>query len=100
MLDPTRREFMITAGAALAAGSLLQPDGSAAPQREPTAPEAIPPHRSLTPSGVHLYTDRPSYAAGETLTAYVSATEPSTIEVVRLGDDLDSQAQAEVLHSL
>ena len=47
-----------------------------------------------------MYADRPSYHAGETLTAHVSTTTPCTVEVVRLGEDLDSPARDEVLHTV
>lgn len=106
MTDPTRREFLST-GASIAAGAMLtnlEPTAFAAEceQLGPTKNEAvgsIPPHRPLPLTGVHLYTDRPNYRAGDSLTAFVSATLPYQFEVVRLGDDLDSPAQDEVLHS-
>jgi len=100
MTDPNRREFLMTASSALAATALLSANSSSAAEGAEIAPQSIPPHRSLTAPGVHVYTDRPSYAAGETLTAYVSASTPATIEIVRLGDDLDSPAGDEALHSL
>ncbi|HVW39355.1 MAG TPA: hypothetical protein VHB99_18690, partial [Pirellulales bacterium] len=66
MTDPNRRQFLLTAGSALAAGALSSDDLSSAAEIAQIARQSIPPHRSLTAPGVHVYTDRPSYAAGET----------------------------------
>jgi N,N-dimethylformamidase len=108
MTESTRREFLLTTGSAIAAGATLgQFTSSSAgdiattvetPKRATAA--AMPPHRALPVSGVHVYTDKPSYSAGESLTAFISASIPCDIEVVRLGDDLDSPALDEVLHRL
>jgi hypothetical protein len=105
MTDSTRREFLLATSSAVAAGAMLAQRQSSALGGEANGPDAppaesIPPHRALPVSGVHLYANRPSYAAGDAVTAYVSATTPCRIEIVRLGDDLDSPAKDEVLHAL
>lgn len=64
------------------------------------ASRSIPPHRPLPLAGMHVYTDRTSYAAGDMLTVYTSAAEPCTLEVVRLGESMDDPAGDEVLHTL
>jgi hypothetical protein len=106
--DPTRREFLRSTGSAVVAGAVWEQVPAIACGHElgfaegpaVSAAESIPPHRSLPVTGVHLYTDRPSYMAGETLSAYVSATLPCQIEVVRLGEAIDDPARDEVLHTL
>lgn len=107
MTDSTRREFLLTTGTAVAAGAMLgqlpatvfgADDVTAQAPRSNVAP--IPPHRELPVTGIHLYTDRHSYRAGDTLTAYVSASVPGDIEIVRLGDDLDSPKKDDVLQQL
>lgn len=121
MTDPTRREFLLSTGAAVGLGALAgrgaaaappgaPPSADAPPPAGPPSPapdaseaparESIPPHRGLDVPGVHLYTDRPSYAAGQTVTVYVSHTLPATLEIVRLGDDPDSPAGDAVLDCL
>lgn len=106
MSHHSRRDFLRATGSAVAGGAVLGRLQTPAHAREasdsaaPPSGASIPPHRALSLSGVHLYTDRPSYAAGETLTAFSSATIPCTLEIVRLGDDLDSPAHDEMLHSL
>jgi hypothetical protein len=108
MSETTRREFLVTTGSALAAGAILGqlpaaaqdvPVGESETSLQPGA-ETIPAHRPLPAQGVHLYTDRPSYAAGGSLTAYVSCSVPCQIEIVRLGEDVDSPAKDEVLHTV
>lgn len=99
--DPTRREFLVTTGTALAAGTMLgRLEAASEGETAKQAVDSIPPHRELTAPGVHVYTDRHSYAAGETVTAYASASIPCRIEIVRLGDDLDGPAKDEVLQTL
>src|SRR5689334_11208468 len=103
MNDPNRREFLLTAGTAVALGAMAGPlplAASGAESEKVGTPDAIPPHRPLSAPGVHLYTDSPRYAAGDTLTAFVSATIPCKIEIVRLGDDLDGPGRDEVLHTV
>lgn len=106
MTDLARRDFLLAAGAVVVAGSvhgnLKAQTFDPKADRLATTPatDTIPPHRSLPVQGVHLYTDKPSYAAGDSLTAFVSSTIPCEIEVVRLGDDPDSPAQDDVLHTV
>ncbi|HEX3654451.1 MAG TPA: LamG domain-containing protein [Pirellulales bacterium] len=107
MTDPTRREFLLSTGSAIATGAMLGHFDAAAlaldtaGASDPAArAAAIPPHRALPIQGVHLYTDKPSYAAGETLTAFVSNTLPCQLEVVRLGEVIDAPAKDEVLHRM
>ncbi|HEY5316326.1 MAG TPA: LamG domain-containing protein, partial [Pirellulales bacterium] len=107
MTDPTRREFLLSTGSVIATGAMLGRIEAAAlaldtadANRPAVHAAAIPPHRALPIQGVHLYTDKPSYAAGETLTAYVSTTLPCQLEVVRLGEVIDDPVKDEVLHQV
>lgn len=103
MIDPTRREFLVTTGTAVAASAIfghLPSTVAAGDEVTAPGPATIPPHRALPVSGVHVYTDRHSYRAGDSVTAFASASTPCEIQIVRLGDDLDSPQQDEVLHRL
>jgi hypothetical protein len=106
MTDSTRREFLISTGAVAASAMLgnLTPAVFGAEQVEVNPPkqpaaDSIPPHRAPPLTGLHLYTDKPNYTAGDAVTAYISSTVRCQAEIVRLGDDLDSPAHDEVLHS-
>ena len=106
MTDPIRREFLIQTGSAIVAGELLDRLGATVNARDAfestpstsASVDSIPTHRPLDVQGVHVYSDKPSYVAGEPLIAYVSASVPCDVEVVRLGDELDGTSRDEVLH--
>jgi len=49
--------------------------------------------------GVHVYTDALSVAAGEAVRFYLSGTLPCKFQVCRLGQDVDSPLEDEVLQS-
>jgi hypothetical protein len=107
MIDPTRRDFLISGGMAAASAMLARLDTSvrADDASRPSSPappqaDAIPPHRALAATGVHLYTDRTSYRAGETITAFASTTLPCQLQVVRLGEDPDNPASDDILHTV
>src|SRR5262245_24531477 len=100
MSRSTRRDFLGTTGAALAANSL--PSFTPVNEAGKLAAEnvcALPPQRALPLEGVHAYTDQVSVAAGETIRFHVSSTDPYELQVCRLGVDVDDPASDEVLHS-
>jgi hypothetical protein len=103
MTDPNRREFLASAGAALAASPFLVADqgpGEHGPTSESaTLPAPFPPHRPMAVEGVHAYTDRVSVAAGEVVRLHVSSSHPYELEICRLGTDVDGPARDQVLHS-
>ena len=98
MSQETRRDFLKKSGAALAAGALL-PAGCVTTPRRQTFQAEIPLHRSIEIEGVHVYADELSVAAGETIRFYLSGTLPYEFQVCRLGQDVDSPLQDEVLQS-
>ena len=100
MFDPNRRDFLKSSSAAVAAGTVLGTDArvtGAQPQRPTEA--GIPPHRPLPLDEVHTYTNRLSVAAGETIDFHISSTYPYEFQVCRLGPDVESPSQDEVLQS-
>jgi hypothetical protein len=97
MSKPTRREFVQAAGGLLAASASLPRAPAGAADRE--ADEALPPQRGFRLEGVHLYTDRISTAAGESIRIHTSAAVPYDLEIVRLGRHVDSADDDEILHA-
>ena len=103
MSDPTRREFLKSTTAAVAAGAMMR-GTTAASEAESKPPQAassgsIPPHRELPIDGVHAYTDKLSVHAGESIRFHLSGTLPYEFQVCRLGTDVDSPREDEVLQS-
>ncbi len=93
----TRREFLKTTGAGLAAASVLRmPARAKAAGERPT----MPPHRALEVPGVHAYPMEHSLAAGETLELCVSASVPYRLSICRLGLQVDDPAGDTVLTRL
>jgi N,N-dimethylformamidase len=62
--------------------------------------DAVPPHRAIVPGGIHGYTDRLSYAAGDTVRILVSNTLPYDLSVYRLGPSSYPTPRGEVQHQL
>ena len=99
MIDPTRREFLATAGATIASAKIAGAgDARARHVRAQLGTNPLrtrfPPHRPLTVEGIHAYTDRVSVAAGETIRFHVSSSYPYELQVCRLGTDVDSPSIA------
>lgn len=90
----TRREFLQTAGAGIAAASVLRRSARAKP---PAEPQAMPPHRALEVPGVHAYSLEHSVAAGDTLELCVSSSVPYRLSICRLGLQVDDPAGDTVL---
>jgi hypothetical protein len=103
MTDSTRRKFLAATGGALASSSFLTTESQAVERagvENPEAvPSAIPPHRPLTVPGIHAYTDRVSVASGDVVRFHVSSSYPYELQVCRLGTDVNSPAQDEILHA-
>jgi hypothetical protein len=103
MTDHNRREFLATAGCAIAsAGRVVVADraGNQQNQHEALAQStAIPPHWPLALEGVHAYTDQVSVAAGETVRFHVSSSHAYELQVCRLGLDVNSPEADLVVHS-
>ena len=102
MSHPTRRGFLKSTSAAIAAGAL--PGCVSQAERSAGKPasvsrRSIPPHLPISPEGVHAYTDRPSVAAGDTIRFHVSSTLPHEFQICRLGPDVETPGQDEVLQS-
>src|SRR5262245_15246257 len=97
----TRRDFLRSTGAAMAAGT-IPPANSQLARGEPAAdaPPAIPPHRSLVVEGVHAYTDKVSVAAGDSIAFQVSSTHPYDLQVCRLGLEVDNPESDQVVFSV
>src|SRR6185503_7268207 len=91
----TRRRFLkyTGLGAASIAAAKLDPNSLLAGESKSPAG-----HRSLTLPGVHAYAGRDSVFAGETISFHVSSSVPYEFSVCRLGDDVESPAQDEILH--
>ncbi len=98
MPEPNRREFLASAGGALAAASLVSTEREEK-SASGTTPSPIPPHRRMAVEGVHAYTDRVSVAAGELVRFYVSSSFPYELQICRLGTDVDGPSRDHVLHS-
>jgi hypothetical protein len=99
---PSRRRFLKSTSAALAAGTAAAPARTAlaAPDlASGPAAAAIPPHEPLPLEGLHAYTDRVSVEAGQVVRFYVSATHAYQFEVCRLGLNVDSPDGDQVLFS-
>ena len=100
MTDPNRRDFLKTSSVAVAAGTVLGSDATVADGTSSRLPgPSIPPHRPIPLEGVHAYASRLSVAAGETIDFHVSSTHAGEFQVCRLGPDVESPAQDEVLQS-
>jgi hypothetical protein len=103
MIDPTRREFLATAGTTIASAKIVgagapEQDTSEQTRNEPAA-SSMPPHREQRVDGIHAYTDRLSAAAGETVRFHVSSSYPYELEICRLGTDVNSVDRDQILHS-
>lgn len=98
MDDPNRREFLASAGGALAAASFVCAEPARTEASE-TNDSPIPPHLPKIVEGVHAYTDRVSVAAGEVVRFHVSGSFPYELQVCRLGTDVDGPSRDQVLHS-
>jgi len=62
--------------------------------------DSIPSHRELPLTGLHIYTDRLSYSAGETVSICSSASIAHELQVVCLGgSDVERPTNDEILHS-
>jgi N,N-dimethylformamidase len=97
MSRSTRRQFIKQTGVGMAGFSLLKTTGwSAARSNE----QSIPPHTGTIVPGVHGYADQASVAAGDKITFHISSTIPHQLAIYRLGNDPDSPAQDELVHSL
>lgn len=59
----------------------------------------IPAHRELSVAGLHAYADADSVTQGGTLSFAVSSDRPYTLEICRLGTNLDDPAGDEVLET-
>ncbi|MEO2014352.1 MAG: LamG domain-containing protein [Fuerstiella sp.] len=100
MSEESRREFLRSTSATLAAGAILGSVAGRAANRSPTVSAAsIPPHRPRSLEGVHAYADQLSVAAGARIRFHVSSTHAYEFQVCRLGSDVDSPANDEVLKS-
>jgi hypothetical protein len=103
MPDPNRREFLASAGGALASAPLVVadrvPGGRGAADSPSVTSAPIPPHHAQSVEGVHAYTDRVSVTAGEVIRFPVSSTHPYELEVCRLGPDVDGPSRDQVLYS-
>jgi hypothetical protein len=102
MNDQTRREFLATAGSAVASVKIAameaRAETTARQSPNDSSPEPTPPHRAQHIPGIHAYTDRLSVAAGDTIRLHVSSTYPYELEICRLGTDVDSIAQDKILY--
>ena len=60
----------------------------------------IPPHRAISLPGLHAYTDRLSVSAGENIGIHVSSSEPYTVSLRKLGQEMGASGSDEILASM
>lgn len=94
----SRRDFL-KQGLAATAGLVLAPDGISAVARSGAGGD-VPRHQPRKVSGVHVYANRESVAAGDALSFFISNEVPVSVQVVRLGTDVDTVAADEIVADL
>ena len=95
----SRRTFL--QGSAAAAGWVASGGAASASERggsRRSRAGGIPPHQAQIVAGVHVYADRESAQPGDEIAFHVSADQPVSAAVCRLGLQVDDPAGDDVVH--